>query len=125
MVAAPPRRDPVTTKQGSNGKFQLSYAYNAGITKATALPDLDYNSLDYMRMYNQAATNSGSVQTQFTAPQLAAYTNPTNKTLYPSFNWLKAVMQTVNVQTHHLGLTGGRNGTTYNVGLGYVDQRDG
>jgi TonB-linked SusC/RagA family outer membrane protein len=113
----------VTTRQGSNGRFQLSYAYNNGITKATALPDLDYNSLDYMTMYNQAATNSGSA-TQFTAAQLAAYTNPTNKTLYPSYNWLKAVMQTVNVQTHHLGLTGGRNGTTYNVGLGYVDQPD-
>jgi len=113
----------VTTRQGSNGRFQLSYAYNDGITKATALPDLDYNSLDYMTMYNQAATNSGSA-TQFTAAQLAAYTNPTNKTLYPSYNWLKAVMQTVNVQTHHLGLTGGRNGTTYNVGLGYVDQPD-
>ena len=113
----------VTTKQGSNGKFQLSYAYNNGITKATALPDLDYNSLDYMTMYNQAATNSGSA-TLFTAAQLAAYTNPTNKNLYPNYNWMKAVMQTVNVQTHHLGLTGGRNGTTYNVGLGYVDQPD-
>lgn len=113
----------VTTKQGVNGKFQLSYGYNAGITKATALPDLDYNSVDYMTMYNQAATNSGSA-TLFTAAQIAAYTNPANKTVYPNFNWLKAVMQTVNVQTHHIGLTGGRNGTTYNVGLGYVDQPD-
>ncbi|GGA89461.1 SusC/RagA family TonB-linked outer membrane protein [Puia dinghuensis] len=113
----------VTTKQGAGGKFQLSYDYNIGITKATALPNLDYNSLDYMTMYNQAATNSGS-PTLFTAPQIAAYTNPTDKHLYPSYNWLKAVMQTVDVQTHHLGLTGGHNGTTYNVGLGFVDQPD-
>ena len=113
----------VTTKQGTSGKFQLSYGYNIGITQATALPDFDYNSHDYMTLYNQAATNSGS-PTLFTAAQIAAYTNPANKTLYPNFNWLNAVMKTVAVQTHHIGLTGGKNGTTYNLGLGYVDQPD-
>jgi hypothetical protein len=38
----------VTTKQGKAGKTQLSYDYNVGITKASALPDLVYNSVDYM-----------------------------------------------------------------------------
>ncbi|MFL9483993.1 SusC/RagA family TonB-linked outer membrane protein [Chitinophagaceae bacterium LWZ2-11] len=113
----------VTTKQGVNGKFQLSYDFNLGITKATALPDLVYNSAQYMQMYNQAAINSGSPN-RFTQAQIDAYTNPADKNLYPNFNWLNAVMRTVNVQTHHLGLTGGRNGTTYNVGLGFVDQPD-
>jgi len=115
----------VTTKQGVNGKFQLSYDYNIGITRPTSLPDLVYNSVQYMQLYNQAAANSGTpVSLRFTQAQIDAYANATDKSLYPNVNWLDLVMRTVNTQTHHLGLTGGRNGTTYNLGLGYVDQPD-
>ncbi|HSC39208.1 MAG TPA: TonB-dependent receptor, partial [Chitinophagaceae bacterium] len=115
----------VTTKQGTNGKFQLSYDYNIGITKASALPKLVYNSVQYMQLYDSAATHSGVAPTlQFSQAQINAYANATDKNLYPDVNWLDIVMRTANVQTHHLGLTGGRNGTTYNVGLGYVDQPD-
>ncbi|WP_348051912.1 TonB-dependent receptor [Mucilaginibacter sp.] len=113
----------VTTKQGENGKFKLSYDYNIGVTSATKLPDFVYNSVQYMQMYNQAATNSGS-PLQFTQAQIDAYANSTDRNQYPNYNWLNEVIQTVNVQTHHLGLTGGSNGTTYNIGLGYVNQPD-
>ena len=114
----------VTTKQGTNGKFQVSYDYNIGITRPTALPDnLVYNSAEYMKLWNEAAVNSG-YPNQFTPAMIAAYTNPDTPRLYPNYNWLNALMRTVPVQTHHLGLTGGRDGTTYNVGLGYVDQPD-
>ena len=114
----------VTTKQGTSGKFQLSYDYSVGITRPTALPkDLVYNSAIYMQLWNEAAVNSG-YPNQFTPAMIAAYTSPTNKTLYPNFNWMNALMRTVPVQTQHIGLTGGRNGTTYNLGLGYVEQPD-
>ena len=114
----------ITTKQGTNGKFQLSYDVNIGITKPTALPDnLIYNSATYMTLWNQAATNSG-YPNKFTQAQIDAYTNPSNPTLYPNVNWLDILMRTVTTQTHHIGMTGGRNGTTYNIGLGYVDQPD-
>ena len=114
----------VTTKQGANGKFQLSYDLNVGITRPTALPkNLVYNSATYMEMYNQAAINS-NVTNRYTQAQIDAYKNPSDPNLYPSVNWLDIVMRTVTTQTHHIGMTGGRNGTTYNVGLGYVDQPD-
>lgn len=114
----------VTTRQGKNGKFQLSYDYSIGITKPTALPDnLIYNSAQYMQLYNQAAANSG-YPNRFTPEMIAAYTNPSDPKRYPNYNWLDAVMRTVLVQTHHIGMTGGNNGTVYNVGLGYVDQPD-
>lgn len=115
----------VTTKQGKAGKMQISYSYNLGITKASSLPDLVYNSAQYMQMYNQAAINSGApTSNRFTQAQIDAYTNSTDKNLYPSFNWLDAVMKTVNVQTHNLNLSGGTENTTYNVGLGIVNQPD-
>ncbi|MBO9199576.1 MULTISPECIES: SusC/RagA family TonB-linked outer membrane protein [Niastella] len=114
----------VTTKQGSNGKFQLSYDLNVGITKPTSLPDnLIYNSATYMELWNEAAINSG-YPNRFSQAQIDAYKNPSNPDLYPNVNWLDIVMRTVTTQTHHIGMTGGRNGTTYNIGLGYVDQPD-
>lgn len=114
----------VTTKQGVNGKMQLSYDYNLGFTRATALPkNLIYNSAQYMELYDTAAVHSG-VSQLFTPAMINAYKNATDRNLYPNFNWLDAIMRDVTVQTHHLGLTGGRNGTTYNIGLGYVDQPD-
>ncbi|MFL5746221.1 MAG: SusC/RagA family TonB-linked outer membrane protein [Niastella sp.] len=114
----------VTTKQGSNGKFQLSYDLNVGITRPTALPkNLVYNSATYMEMWNQAAINS-NYSNRYTQAQIDAYKNPSDPNLYPNVNWLDIVMRNVTTQTHHIGMTGGRNGTTYNVGLGYVDQPD-
>ena len=115
----------VTTKQGSGGRLQLSYDYNIGITRPSALPDnLIYNSAEYMTLWDTAANHSG-YPNKFTQTQIDLYSNPNrDKHLYPDYNWLNALMRTVDVQTHHLGITGGRNGTTYNVGLGYVDQPD-
>lgn len=115
----------VTTKQGTSGRLQVSYDYNLGITQPTSLPDnLIYNSATYMKLWNQAAANSG-YPNKFTQPMIDAYSSATrDKRLYPDYNWLDAVMRTVLMQTHHLGFTGGRNGTTYNIGLGYVDQPD-
>ena len=114
----------VTTKQGSNGKMQLSYDYNIGFTRPTALPDnLIYNSAEYMTLYDTAAAHSGTANV-FSAAQINAYRNATDRNLYPNFDWLHAIMRNVTVQTHHLGLSGGKNGTTYNIGIGYVDQPD-
>ncbi|WP_313262638.1 SusC/RagA family TonB-linked outer membrane protein, partial [Sphingobacterium multivorum] len=116
----------VTTKQGKAGKTQLSYDYNVGITKASALPDLVYNSVDYMNLYNQANKNSGvtNPNASFSQEMIDAYKNATDKKLYPDFNWLDAVFRTVPVQTHNLSLSGGAGGTNYNVILGYVNQPD-
>lgn len=116
----------VTTKQGKAGRAKLTYDYNLGITKASSLPDFVYNSVDYMNLYNQAAKNSGITNPNavFSQEMINAYANATDKNLYPNFNWLDAVFETVPVQTHNLSLSGGGAGTTYNVILGYVDQPD-
>jgi TonB-linked SusC/RagA family outer membrane protein len=115
----------VTTKQGTAGKLQLTLDYSLGITRATALPkNLVYNSAEYMVLWDTAAIHSG-YPNQFTQGMIDAYSSPTrDKKLYPDYNWLDALMRTVSVQNVHLGLTGGRNGTTYNVGLGFVNQPD-
>ncbi|WP_316831749.1 TonB-dependent receptor [Pedobacter aquatilis] len=114
----------VTTKQGKAGKTQVSYSYNDGVTSATRLPDFVYNSVQYMQLYNQAATNSGVPATAYTASQINDYASATDKTRFPDYNWLDLMLRTVNVQTHNLNVSGGSEKTTYNVGLGFIDQPD-
>jgi TonB-linked SusC/RagA family outer membrane protein len=115
----------VTTKTGGGGGFHVSYDYNIGITKATSLPKLVYNSAEFMQLYNRAADNSGAaVANRFSQTAIDAYANATDKNLYPNVNWLDLMLRTVTAQNHHLSLSGGRNGTSYNVGLGYFDQPD-
>jgi TonB-linked SusC/RagA family outer membrane protein len=115
----------VTTKTGGSGGFHLAYDYNLGITTATSLPKLVYNSAEFMQLYNQAADNSGApTANRFTQAAIDAYANATDKNVYPNVNWLNLMLRTVTTQNHHLSLSGGRNGTSYNVGLGYFDQPD-
>jgi TonB-linked SusC/RagA family outer membrane protein len=115
----------VTTKTGGNNGFHLSYDYNVGITSATQLPKLIYNSATFMQLYNQAADNSGApAASRFSQAAIDAYAHATDKNLYPNVNWLKLMLRTVTAQNHHLSLSGGRNGTSYNIGLGYFDQPD-
>jgi len=115
----------VTTKSGGSNGFHLSYDYNVGITSATSLPKLVYNSAEFMQLYNQAANNSGApTANRFSQAAIDAYANATDKNLYPNVNWMDLMLRTVTAQNHHLALSGGRNGTSYNVGLGYFDQPD-
>ncbi len=110
----------VKTKKGGNG-FSLSYNYNLGITNATSLPDVITNSAEYMELYNEARTNSG-LQPQYTQAQIDLYRNATDRVLYPNYNWMNDLFKTAIVQNHYLNLSGGKDGTSYHLGIGLTDQ---
>lgn len=111
----------VKTKRGSAGGFSLSYNYNVGIANATQLPNTITNSAEYMELYNEARENSG-LQPQYTQEQIDLYRNATDRVKYPNHNWLNDLFQTAYVQNHYLNLSGGKEGTTYHVGIGLTDQ---
>ena len=111
----------IKTKKGKSGVFSLSYSYNAGLSTPTRLPHLVTNSAEYMALSNEAETNSGNA-TLYTQAQIDLYQNATNRVLYPNHDWLKDMFKTVTVQNHYLSLTGGKEGTSYNLGFGYTDQ---
>ncbi len=111
----------VKTKKGQSGGFSLSYNYNMGISDATAIPDLITNSAEYMELYNEARRNSG-LQPQYTQEQIDLYRNATDRVKYPNHNWMNDLFTTSNTQNHYLNLSGGREGTTYSLGLGLTDQ---
>ena len=111
----------VTTKKGAKEGLHLEYSYNLGITSATRLPSLITNSVEYMELYNQALQHSGQAKA-YPDDFINLYRNATDKVKYPDVNWLDIIFRTVYTHNHYLNVSGGRNGTTYNVGLGYIDQ---
>lgn len=111
----------VKTKKGKSGGFSLTYNYNVGIAKPTRLPKLITNSAEYMQLANEAYFNStGDVI--YTQGQIDLYKNATDRVKYPNHNWLDDMFRSVVVQNHYLNLSGGREGTTYSLGVGYTDQ---
>jgi TonB-linked SusC/RagA family outer membrane protein len=117
----------VTTKSGANnnGAFKVEYDFNYGSNSPTRLLDLVSNSPDYMRAWNTYITNSNYgvpvPSEQYTAAEIAEYTNPANSTLYPSFDWEHYMVRAAPTTMHNLTISGGKQ-THYNFSLGYVDQ---
>lgn len=111
----------VKTKKGKSGGFSLTYNYNIGISKATSLPDMIYNSAEYMELTNEARSNSG-LQPIYTQEQIDLYKNATDRIKYPNHNWLDDQFVQANVQNHYLNLNGGKDNTNYSLGIGYTDQ---
>lgn len=111
----------VTTKKGSQGKFSLEYNYNLGITSPSRKLDLITNSVEYMELYNKAAIHS-RLPAPYPQTFIDQYKNPSDPVKYPNVNWQDYLFRTVTTHNHYLSANGGKNGTTYNVGLGYIDQ---
>lgn len=114
----------VTTKSGMENDFKLSYNLNVGVHNPTKMLNLVTNSADYMRLSNEAKTNSGiaSATNTYTDEMISAYENATDRLRYPNYDWLDYAFNPAWVQNHDLSLSGGTKGTTYNISLGYIDQ---
>ncbi|MBX3252674.1 MAG: TonB-dependent receptor [Chitinophagaceae bacterium] len=111
----------VTTKRGKARDLTIQYHGNVQAQKATRLPDLVTNSADYMQYWNEANTRSG-LPTYFSQATIDAYRNSNDPVKYPNFNWVDHVFNTAYAQDHHLGISGGNEKTTFNLGLGYFGQ---
>ena len=114
----------VTTKTGKENELKVNYQINLAVHTPTRLLDLVTNSADYMRLYNEAKTNSGIASSTTTYPDdvISMYENATDRNQYPNFDWQNYMFNSALVQTHNLSLSGGSKTTTYNIGLGYVNQ---
>lgn len=111
----------IKTRRGKNGGFALTYNFNLGISNPTSLPDVVTNSAEYMRLSNEAAANSGR-QPIYTQTQIDLYENATDRVKYPNHDWLDDLFVTAYTKNHYLNMSGGKENTTYNLGIGYTDQ---
>jgi TonB-linked SusC/RagA family outer membrane protein len=111
----------IKTKKGKSGGFSLQYNYNLGISNPTSIPKTIHNSAEYMELSNEANTNSGR-QSIYTQAQIDLYKNATDRVKYPNHNWLDDLFQPAHTQNHYLNLSGGKDNTNYNLGIGYTHQ---
>jgi len=111
----------VKTKRGKAGSLAIQYTYNLGVSKATKLPDIITNSATYMQLSNEARTNS-SLAPLYTQDQINLYQNATDRVKYPNHNWLNDIFRTAYTQNHYLNMSGGKDSTTYSVGVGITNQ---
>lgn len=108
----------ITTKRGKAGKARVNYDGWVGFTKATRLPDiLDANQyVSYKNIaLNNLKANSPATTGSFIIPNDAAG-NPINT------NWYDQVYQDGFSQSHNVNISGGTEGTTYYLSVGYTDQ---
>ncbi|MFD1629388.1 SusC/RagA family TonB-linked outer membrane protein [Pseudopedobacter beijingensis] len=112
----------VTTKNGKAGKLNVDYTLNLSSQKATSIYDGITYSPEYMELLNKAIAHTGLSTTQaYTQQEIDLYRNG-DPELYPSYNWMDAVFRTAPMQQHYLSVNGGQEKTTYNFGLGYLNQ---
>lgn len=115
----------VTTKNGAGVKDRVSVTYNGNFAAHTAtnLLDLVWDSPTYMKYFNMAKDNSKAAASErYTQEMIDAYTNPTDKIKYPSFDWIDYMFSTAFVHQHNLSVAGTTGRTSYNASLSMIDQ---
>lgn len=115
----------ITTKNGTEVKERVSIRYNGNfaVHNPTSLLDLIWDSPTYMKYFNMAKDNSGAPATdRYSEEMIANYTNPSDPTKYPSFNWLDYMFNPAFVQQHNLSIAGTTGKTSYNASLSMVNQ---
>jgi TonB-linked SusC/RagA family outer membrane protein len=121
----------VTTKAGQAGALRVEYTFNRSTQRPTTPVERITNSIEFMEMTNKAIRFSGTINTTwyYTEDQIQLYRDGQNPN-HPSFNpkqfpntdWLDHLIRNGAIQEHFLNIHGGSGGTTFNAGLGYLNQ---
>lgn len=113
----------VTTKSGEKGRLNIDYSYNYGIQNPSGVPDLIWNSAEFMKLSNEGITRTGqNVGKLYSQDKIDAYLNGVGTPEFPNTNWADLMFKNAGMQQHYLSVNGGEGKTTYNFGLGYLDQ---
>ncbi|MCF0052489.1 TonB-dependent receptor [Dyadobacter sp. LJ53] len=113
----------VTTKTGTKtDKTTFDYHINTALHSPTKYPDLIWNSVEYMELWNEAIANFGTGGSPYTKEQIDAYRNPTNPDQFPNYNWLDKMFDTKVVTNQTLSFTGNRGATNFFGQAAYLDQ---
>ena len=115
----------VTTKAGKEGRLTIDYSYNFSTQNPSIKIDRVTNSVEYMELMNKAIDHSGrQTQWRYTDEQIEMYRQGalTDPAQYPSYDWTEALIRQAPIHKHFLGINGGKNGTTFNVGFGLLDE---
>ncbi len=111
----------VTTKQGKQGKVQVSYDGYYGIQNVYKMAPL-LNATQYMSVMNEIRFNEGLEEYDWASIIPDLYDNIQNNG-WEGTNWLDAIRnENAPVQNHAFNITGGNETSTFSLGLSYMQQ---
>ena len=113
----------VTTRKGTEDKFEVSYNQYYGVQSATILPEF-LDAADYSMLINEKFRNQdgpGFIP-RYDDAQLEAIRNGSLPDQFANTNWVDEVMRDAPILNHHLSLTGGNDKTTYRFSMGFLSQ---
>lgn len=113
----------VTTRNGKDGKLQISYNAYYGMQEATVLPKF-LGALDYATLMNEKFRNQDGPGffPRYTDAQINAITNGTSPDQFADTNWADLVLKTASQVNHNISFSGGNSKTTYRASLGFLEQ---
>ncbi|MDN3667639.1 SusC/RagA family TonB-linked outer membrane protein [Algibacter miyuki] len=104
----------ITTKEGKEGKAQISFRHETSFSRPTQIPQV-VGGVEYMELYNQAQFNDDPLLPKFYNVQRIENTkNGLNPYAFPDVNWYDELFksQTVNSR-YNINVTGGGKVATY------------
>jgi len=119
----------VTTKQGKEGKMQVSYDGSYGWQNAYRMPSM-LNAQQYMQIQNEINFNEGQAPVNWQSVLSGPYGN-SGGSYYDAIqngtwngtNWLDAVrVKNAPVQNHAFNMVGGNDISKYSMGVSYTSQ---
>ena len=107
----------ITTKSGKKGKPQFNYSGYGGFQTHGTLPKMA-NQSEYVELYNEAADNdnAGVTNPALIRPKIPATIDMANT------DWLKAIFQNGQIQSHQLSVRGGNDKVLYYISGNYLKQ---
>ena len=113
----------VTTRRGTEDKFEISLNTYYGVQEATVTPEF-LNALDYANLINEKFRNEDGpgYLPRYTPEQIELITNGSAANMFADTNWADEVLRQASIQNHNLSFSGGSAKTTYRVSLGFLGQ---
>ena len=112
----------VTTKQGREGKFEVSYDGYFGVQNIYKLPTV-LTAQEYMAIQDEARVMDGLEPNKWETYLPAADLKAINDGTWTGTNWLKEILnKNASVHNHAVNVTGGNSMSTFALGFAYTGQ---
>ena len=112
----------VTTKQGKEGKMQVTYDGFYGIQNVAKMPEL-LNAQQYMDIQDQVNFNMGKSAIDWAGTLNSDLYNSIKNGSFTGTNWLDAIRNENAPTTNHaVTLNGGNDRSKFNMGVSYTGQ---
>ena len=109
----------VTTKKGKEGKLSIEYNYNYSSQDPSIKIDRITDPIEYMELTNKAIDFSNlNPQRYYSDEEIEMYRDGS----IPTADWTDYLIRTAPIHKHFLNINGGKDGTTFNVGFGILDE---